>query len=55
MQGVVPGAKVWYEISPWRIWFYIAEGVFFAGAAASVAWIVIRMIKVKKEKEIVSE
>ena len=54
MQGVAPGSTVWYEISPWRIWLYIAEGVFFAGAVASVAWIVVRMIKVKKESEIAS-
>lgn len=52
LQGVPPGSRVWYEISPWRIWFYIAEGVLGAAGLASIAWIVIRTLKVKKEKEL---
>ena len=51
LQGVAPGAKVWYEMSPWRIWFYIGEGVLGAAAIASVVWIIVRMRRVKKEKE----
>ena len=50
MQGVAPGSVVVYDISPWRVWLYIGEGVLFTFSAAALAWIVIRMILVKKEK-----
>ena len=55
MQGVAPGSRVWYEMSPWRIWLYIGEGVLATAGVASIAWVIIRMIKVRKKEEPVEE
>lgn len=51
MQYVAPGSRLEYDISPWRVFFYIGEVVFFLSSAASIAWIIVRMRRVKKESE----
>lgn len=55
MQFVAPGSKVYYGISPWRIWFYVGEVAFVLAAGASVAWIIIRMKRVEKEMQFIEE
>ena len=55
MQGVAPGSRVWYEMSPWRIWLYIGEGVLATAGVVSIAWVIIQMIKVRKKEEPVEE
>ena len=55
MQFVAPGSKVYYGISPWRVYFYVGEALFGAATIASVAWIIIRMKRVKKESELFEE
>ena len=50
MQGVAPGSYVWYEMSPWRIWFYIGEAILGLACAGAVAWIIVRSVRVKRER-----
>lgn len=40
MQGISAGATVHYEISPWRIWLYAADGIvlLFILATAAILW-----------------
>ena len=49
MQGVAPGSRVWYEMSPWRIGLYAGEGALAFLAVGALAWVIIRMILVKKK------
>ena len=53
VMGLAPGAKVWYDISPWRLGLYVAWGVVGALAVVDLVFIVLIGIgKVKvKEKE----
>ena len=53
MQFVAPGSKVYYSLSPWRAWFYVGEVIFILSSIASIAWIVLRMRRVKKESELI--
>jgi len=51
MQGVAPGSIIWYEMSPWRIWFIcldVALGLFFVGGTT---WVVYRTVKVRRLKD----
>ena len=50
MQGVAPGGRVYYDMSPWRIGFYIGEGVLGLIGLCSIAWMIIRMVRVRKER-----
>lgn len=49
MQGVAPGGRVYYDISPWRIGTIIGEIVLFAGAGAVACLVLIKLLK-KEEK-----
>ena len=49
MQGVAPGARVWYDMSPWRIGFYIAEGVLAAVAVTGLVLVIIRLTRKDEE------
>ena len=49
MQGVVPGATFIYHFAGWQIGLIVLAVALYVLAAAAVAWIVIRMIRVRRE------
>ena len=54
VQGISPGAKIWYDLSPWRVGLYAAWGVGGVLAAADLVFIVLICLGniAVKEKEV---
>lgn len=48
MQGVVPGATFIYHLAGWQIGLIVLSVALYVLAAAAVAWIIVRMVRVKK-------
>ena len=54
VQGLSPNAKIWYDVSPWKIGFGVAWGVIGLLAAVDVVFIVLialNKVHVKERKE----
>ncbi len=50
MQGVVPGATFIYHLAPWQSGLIALSVILYVATAGCVAWMVIRMMRVRKEK-----
>lgn len=51
MQGVVPGAIVWFKMSPWQGWLIAANVVVYFVIAAGIVLTVLRVVDDKKHPE----
>lgn len=51
MQGVTPGAIVYYDMSPWRVMLIAANIAAYALIAGGIAWTVLRAVDEKKNPE----
>ena len=51
MQGVAPGALIYYDMSPWAVGLLIANIIVYALVIAGIVWIVIRLVDGRKHPE----
>lgn len=51
MQGVAPGAIVYYDMSPWKVLLIVGNVIAYTLIAGGIVWIVLRALREKKYPE----